>query len=139
MGWLDRFRAPGRAEDRSLGRPPSREGHEAARGPHHLSASNIGRFLDDHPRAVVDVWAPWCGPCRGFAPVFLAASKQWGDVIGFGKIHADREPTLVQQFNVRSIPSLLFFREGRLVRTEVGAVAPDRFERRLRGVFRDLE
>lgn len=140
MGWLDRILSPHRPSDgRVVPLATVPEETRVARGPVHLSQGNLDRFLVDHPRAVVDVWAPWCGPCRGFAPVFLAASKQWGGSVGFGKIHADRESGLVRQFNVRSIPSLLFFRDGRLVRTEVGALPPDRFERRLRAVFRDLQ
>jgi thioredoxin len=104
----------------------------------HLTTLNLERFLRDHPRAVVDVWAPWCGPCRAFGPVFAAASRRWGEGVGFGKIHADHEPSLVARFGVRSIPSLLFFRNGQLVRTEVGVLPLDRFERRLHSTFRDL-
>ena len=106
--------------------------------PEHLTSLNLEKFLRNHPRAVVDVWAPWCGPCRAFAPVFAAGARAWGDSVGFGKIHADHEPTLVGRYRVRSIPSLLFFRDGALVRTEVGAIPPDRLARLLHRVFPDL-
>ncbi len=106
--------------------------------PQHLTGLNLSEFLAENPRAVVDVWAPWCGPCRAFAPVFTAAAKEWGDRVGFGKIHADHEPSLVARFGVRSIPSLLFFRDRELVRVEVGATPPDRLARLLRRTFRDL-
>jgi thioredoxin 2 len=108
------------------------------RSPVQLNRVNLERFLREHPRAVVDVWAPWCGPCRAFAPIFTAAAREWGGTVGFGKIHADHEPSLVARFGARSIPSLLYFREGELVRIEAGVISPDRFSRQLRKVFRDL-
>lgn len=137
MGWIPQiFRrgAPTPEEPASDAAGP----RGAARPPERLSALTLSRFLKEHPRVVVDVWAPWCAPCRAFAPVFAAAAREWGDQVGFGKIHADHEPSLVTRFGVRSIPSLLFFRDGDLVHTEVGVVPPDRFEKRLRKVFRDL-
>lgn len=114
--------------------PPRRR----AAAPERLAAVNFERYLREHPRVVVDVWAPWCVPCRAFAPIFAEAAAEWGEWVGFGKVHADHEPSLVTRFHVRSIPSLLFFRDGELVRTETGVVAPDRLAKLLHKVFRDL-
>ncbi len=141
MGWWSRLRrgestsetVPPPGEPADL--PPTRSGRTA---PQRLTTLNFDRFVRDHRRAVIDVWAPWCGPCRAFAPVFASAAEQWGTEVGFGKLHADHEPTLMRRFRVRSIPSLLFFRDGRMVRLEVGAVSSDRFDRQLHLVFRDL-
>ncbi len=139
MGWLSRVlgrdEPPAAPASEEPELPTERRGRRA---PERLTTLNFERFLREHPRVVVDVWAPWCGPCRAFAPVFATAAETWGDRIGFGKLHADHEPTLVRRFRVRSIPSLLFFRNGKLVRTEVGAVSEDRFEHQLRLTFRDL-
>jgi len=122
------------------GEPPRSVGKDHRRGPspERLTTLNFERFVKQHPRVVVDVWAPWCGPCRAFAPIFASAAEAWGESIGFGKVHADHEPTLVARFGVRSIPSLLFFRGGELVRTEAGAVSRERLEKQLHKVFRDL-
>ncbi len=141
MGWLSNlWRRGGTAE--ALEEPSREEVEgEATRGarrtpsPTRLTTLNFDRFLREHPAAVVDVWAPWCGPCRAFAPVFAQAAARWGDQVGFGKVHADHEPSLVSRFGVRSIPSLLFFRDGELVRTEVGVVPPERLARHLRRTF----
>lgn len=137
MGWFSKIlgRPETTHEAEAPDLPVERRGHHA---PERLTTLNFERFLREHPRVVVDVWAPWCGPCRAFAPIFASAAGRWGSEIGFGKIHADHEPSLVQRFKVRSIPSLLFFREGKLVRVEVGSVSEDRFVRQLHLAFRDL-
>lgn len=118
--------------------PDAKPSRIQGRPPERLTSLNFSRFLRDHPRVVVDVWAPWCVPCRAFGPVFADAAKDWGQWVGFAKVHADHEPTLVQRFGIRSIPSLLFFRDGELVRTEVGVLSRERLDKQLRRVFRDL-
>lgn len=137
MGWF--ARVLGREPSAPTAEPqPSRERGRRAPPIERLTTLNLERFLRERRRAVVDVWAPWCGPCRAFAPVFAEAASRHGEVVGFGKIHADHEPSLVARFGVRSIPSLLFFREGRLVRTEVGVSTPEKLERQLQRIFGDL-
>lgn len=139
MSWFSRILHPAEPSPRANDPPPPSEGPQRRRfAPESLTSLNLARFLKEHPRVVVDVWAPWCGPCRAFAPTFTAAAHEWGGRIGFGKIHADHEPSLVARFGVRSIPSLLFFRDGKLVRTEVGVLSSERFDRQLRKVFRDV-
>lgn len=139
MGW---FREVLRREPSSPPEPeresPSPSPRRKAAAPERLAAVNFERYLREHPRVVVDVWAPWCGPCRAFSPIFAAAATEWGEWVGFGKVHADHEPSLVTRFGVRSIPSLLFFRDGELVRTETGVIPSDRLTKLLHKVFRDL-
>jgi thioredoxin 1 len=70
---------------------------------------------------IVDFWAPWCGPCRGFAPVFEAASEKHPDVV-FAKVNTDEEPELAGHFAIRSIPTLMVFREQVIVFLQAGAL-----------------
>ena len=68
---------------------------------------------------LIDWWAGWCGPCRMFAPIFEGAARKHEDLI-FGKIDTEAEPGLADTFGIRSIPTLMVFREGILVFSQPG-------------------
>jgi len=80
-------------------------------------------FVETVSKGIVllDYWAAWCGPCQGFAPVFEAASERHPDVV-FGKIDTETEQALAAAFQIRSIPTLMVFRDGILLGAQPGAL-----------------
>jgi thioredoxin 1 len=86
-----------------------------------LTKDNFEQTVNDNPIVIVDFWAPWCGPCRGFAPVFEKASEAHPDVV-FAKINSDEQQELAGAFNIRSIPTLMVFREKVVLFQQAGAL-----------------
>jgi len=92
-----------------------------------ITKGNFEDVVTKNEMVIVDFWAPWCGPCRGFAPVFEAAARQHADIV-FGKVNADDEQELAAAFNIRSIPHVMFFREQVIVYAQAGALPPEGLE-----------
>jgi len=86
-----------------------------------LTKENFNATIESGKTVVVDFWAPWCGPCRSFAPTFEAASEQYPDVV-FGKINTEAEQELGAAFNIRSIPTLMVFREQVILFQQAGSL-----------------
>ena len=86
-----------------------------------LTAADFEQTVTREGITLVDFWAEWCGPCRMFAPIFEKASEQHPDVT-FGKVDTEAEQALAAAANIRSIPTLMAFRDGILVFAQPGAL-----------------
>ena len=92
-----------------------------------LNAANFQQTILDHPAVIIDFWAPWCAPCRAFAPIFDAASEQRADTV-FAKVNTEEQQEIAAAFNIRSIPTLMIFRDQIIIYSEAGAPPAGAFE-----------
>jgi len=88
-----------------------------------LTKDTFRDTISGNEAVLVDFWAPWCGPCRQFAPVFEAMSEKHPDVV-FAKVNTEEERELAAHFNIRSIPTLMAFRQQIIVFAQPGALPP---------------
>ncbi len=88
-----------------------------------LTSESFHSTIDDNDIVIVDFWATWCGPCKQFAPVFETASELHEDIV-FGKVNTEEQQELSAQFQIRSIPTLMIFREQIGVFMQPGALPP---------------
>ena len=92
-----------------------------------LKQDNFDHTVENNDIVLVDFWASWCGPCRSFAPVFEAASEKYPDLV-FGKINTEEEQGLAMQYQIRSIPTLMLFRERIILFMQPGALSASQLE-----------
>jgi len=92
-----------------------------------LTKDNFEKVISDSAMVIVDFWAPWCGPCRGFAPIYEKAAESHQDVV-FGKVNTDAEQELAGAFGIRSIPTLMVFREKVVLFQQAGALPASALE-----------
>ena len=74
---------------------------------------------------LVDFWAEWCGPCKMLTPVIDGIASEYSDKYSIGKVNVDNNPTIASEYGIRSIPSLLFFKNGKVQNQIMGAVSKD--------------
>jgi thioredoxin len=92
-----------------------------------VTKNTFEEVVNKNDMVLLDFWAPWCGPCRSFGPVFEAASEQHADIV-FGKVNADDEQELAGAFSVRSIPYVMLLREKVVVFAQAGALPAEGLE-----------
>ncbi|HSW51780.1 MAG TPA: thioredoxin [Sulfuricaulis sp.] len=86
-----------------------------------VTQENFSQVVNGNNMVIVDFWAPWCGPCRSFAPAYEAASEKHPDVV-FAKVNTEEQQALAGYFQIRSIPTLMIFRDKIIIFAQPGAL-----------------
>ena len=99
--------------------------------PVEVTDATFKEMIQNHPLVVVDCWAPWCGPCRMVAPIIEGLSRDYAGKILFGKLNVDENREVSTQYDIMSIPTLLVFKNGKLVDTIIGAMPRQTLEQKI--------
>ena len=102
-----------------------------------ITQANFEQTINDNSIVILDFWASWCGPCRAFAPTFEAASEKNDDIV-FGKIDTEAQQALAGSMQIRSIPTLMVFRDQVLLFNQAGALPAPMFDDLIQQV-RDID
>lgn len=92
-----------------------------------LTKENFQDVVANNDFVIIDFWAPWCGPCRSFAPTYEAASEKHADIV-FGKVNTEEQQELAGYFQIRSIPTLMIFREKIIIFSQPGMLPASAFD-----------
>ncbi|MBN2599947.1 MAG: thioredoxin [Candidatus Thermoplasmatota archaeon] len=100
--------------------------------PIHLIDADINENIQKFPTIVIDCWAPWCGPCRMIGPIVEELAKDMQGKIVFGKLNVDENPQTSMKYGIMSIPTMLVFKNGKLVDRVIGAMPKEMLLQKLR-------
>ena len=92
-----------------------------------VTKENFEQIVTGSDMVVVDFWAPWCGPCRSFAPTYEKVSEKYPDIV-FAKVNTEQQTELAGYFEIRSIPTLMIFREKVIIFSQAGMLPESAFE-----------
>ena len=92
-----------------------------------LTKDNFDQVVGGSDFIILDFWAPWCGPCQNFGPIYEEVSEKYPDIV-FGKINTEEEQELAGHFQIRSIPTLMIMRDQIIVYAQPGALMGGQFE-----------
>lgn len=87
-----------------------------------LTQSNFEETITKNDMVIIDYWAEWCGPCKSFGPTYEEVSNKYEDVV-FAKVNTEQEQALAGHFKIRSIPTLMIFREQIIIFSQAGALS----------------
>ena len=96
-----------------------------------LTDETFMKYIEENRIAVIDCWAPWCGPCKMIAPLMEEFATEYEGKIKIGKVDVDNNQNIAVQFGIRSIPTVLFFKKGKVVDRVIGAYPKSHFQEKI--------
>ena len=93
-----------------------------------LTTKNFNETLDNNEIVIIDFWAPWCGPCIQFAPIFEKVSENYPDVV-FAKVNTEEQQAISAQYGVQSIPTIMVVRDGIILLNQAGSLPEEAFDK----------
>ncbi len=124
---LEKIRLAKKLEMMKKGRTSEKERTVVSK-PIEITDATFRETVESHPLAVVDCWAPWCGPCRMVAPIIEELAEKYSGKVLFGKLNVDENRATALQYQIMSIPTLLVFKSGNLVDSIIGALPKQMLE-----------
>lgn len=100
-----------------------------------ITSANFKTLAEGDKPLVVDFWAEWCGPCRMIGPIIEELAQKYEDRVVVGKVNVDENDELTGEFEIRSIPTILFFKNGEIVDRYVGAASKSLLEEKLKKIL----
>ena len=102
-----------------------KDAREMPTKPVHIGENDFNKFVSKYNVVVADFWAPWCQPCKIVEPMIAKLAKEMKGKVAFAKVNSDRNKKLSLKYRVMSIPTLLLFKNGRLIERQVGVIPMD--------------
>lgn len=102
-----------------------------------IESKNFAEVINSDKPVLIDFWAAWCGPCRVIGPSIEELAEEYDGKAIVGKIDVDNEPDLAMKFNVRSIPTLLFIKDGEVVERQVGVTSKTQLAGKLEELLKE--
>jgi thioredoxin 1 len=97
------------------------KGHEESKEPVHVTDANFNEIVNKHSLALIDCWAPWCGPCQAVGPTIKELANDYEGRVLIGKLDVDENPQITEQFRIYSIPTMLIMKNGKEIDRIVGS------------------
>ncbi|OQM34085.1 thioredoxin [bacterium endosymbiont of Pedicinus badii] len=100
-----------------------------------LNEKNFQETLKKNNFVIVDFWADWCSPCKQMSDIFLEVAKELGKKVVFSKVNIDTCSSIAEKYNIRSIPSFLFFKYNKLIDTKIGMISAEKIKELIKKNF----